>query len=264
MARLSDADLKQVRVSVFGSCRQDSLYSLFSVDPIREALTYPHYPLEARQAIAFCKGTRDLDEASAAIAFRYSLLHKRPVDRETLRRAYAASDLVCIEIASRITYMYNDVACHHIVVDEKYGVPQRAEIVVRDATDAEIEADIVAIKNLLAPKPFWITSHFYSRDSGKRYDLVRLLEAICARHAIPFLDPVRYTATFTPSLIYEPEAVLSHYTPFGHDVARQVYLDFVLTHFRPHLEAIAASRGLWKKTLARRLLPRSMRPKARY
>jgi len=44
-----------MKLTILGSCRQDSLYSYFDVTNIKEKLTYPHYSKEIIQAIEFCK-----------------------------------------------------------------------------------------------------------------------------------------------------------------------------------------------------------------
>jgi hypothetical protein len=45
-----------MKLTIFGSCRQESLYSNYSATNIRNNLTYPYYTKEIVQAIGFCKG----------------------------------------------------------------------------------------------------------------------------------------------------------------------------------------------------------------
>jgi hypothetical protein len=234
---VSDSKYPSVRVTIFGSCRQDALFDDFMVNSIRENLTYPHYPKEIIQAINYCRGFFCPSRELASGLFRYPLLHHRRIRTGKIMGEFNKTDIFAVEIASRIEYIYKGHYCHHIATDSKYGFNGRDEISIRDATDAEIECDLRRIKELLFPKPFFIISHFYTRNKGKRYELVRLLERICLSNNIPFLDPVLHFHGEDAEKLYKKEAVVSHYTPFGHELIRNVYLNFIEDNFSEILDS---------------------------
>jgi len=122
--------------------------------------------------------------------------------------------------------MYKGFYAHHIVTEPQYEFPDPSGVETRDLTDEEIEADLLRIKELLKSKKYMIVSHIYTRQTGKRYELVKLLERLCARHAIPFFDPV-VRSGLLPEGIYKEEALLSHYTDYGHSQIAPHYKKFI-------------------------------------
>ncbi len=67
-------------ITIFGSCRQSSLYSKYNVTNIQEDLTYPHYTKEILQAIRFCKGISSITEEQTALCFRTCILRNKNVN----------------------------------------------------------------------------------------------------------------------------------------------------------------------------------------
>lgn len=216
-----------MRITILGSCRQSSLLTLYPCTTIRDDLTYPHYTKEAIQAIEFCKGTLMIAPELTRYVFRSGILDKKELDPAAFREQFDSTDLFVIEIASRISYEYGGAHVHHILAEPEWGFQHRADIVQRDLTDGEIEQDLLVMRNLLQPKKMMIVSHIYTRQTGKRYDLVSLLRTLCTKHGIPFFDPVAELGVCDPTLVYLHEPLLAHYSTYGHKVIGQKYKEFI-------------------------------------
>ena len=121
----------------------------------------------------------------------------------------------------------NGFYLHHILSEESYNFYDRQNIEISDLTDNEIEEDLLKIRDLLSPKPFIVVSHFYTRKTGKRYELVELLRNLTTKHNIPFIDPMDHLSQYDPRIIFLMEPVLSHYTDFGHKLISQVYKNVI-------------------------------------
>jgi len=215
-----------MKLTIFGSCRQDSLHSLYQCTSIQKTLTYPHYTKEVIQAIKFCSGRLQINPDLARWVFRSGILESKSIHASAFKAEFAATDVFVIEIASRISYEYAGLYAHHILTEPKYGFTRISDIVQRDLSDDEIERDLVAMKELLYPKKMMIVSHIYSRREGKRYELVKLLSRLCEKHRIPFFDPVEELGGNPPGA-YVIEDVLAHYSDHGHALIRQKYKSFI-------------------------------------
>lgn len=210
-----------MKITIFGSYRQQPLSKHFTVSSIQEALTYPHYTKEIIQAIEYCKGIHNMKSSDTSYCFRTGILQKREIsNRNDLIREFEETDLFVIEIASRISYEYNNLYVHHILTEEQYGFEHRNQIVQRDLSDAEIEKDIIRIKDLIYPKKLLIVSHIYTKPSGKRYELIKHIDRVCLSHNIPFLSPSEYV---NHQDVYLNEPVLAHFTEKGKDIISNIY-----------------------------------------
>jgi hypothetical protein len=218
-----------MNITIFGSCRQNPIRKNFAVTGIQEALTYSHYTREIIQAIQFCRGESTLTEDDTRNAFRSGILNKSCLHSSQFIGEFESTDMFVIEIASRLSYSYKEYYVHHILTEEKYGFPDADNIHIHELCDEEIEADILRIRDLLHPRPFLIASHIYTRKSGKRYDLVMLLNKLCKKHEIPFFDPSAFLEAekYQPSQVYLQEPVLVHFTPFCQGVLANKYKEII-------------------------------------
>jgi len=216
-----------MKLTILGSCRQDSLYNHYQITNIKNNLTYPHYSKEVVQVIEFCKGISTIPHLLTQSLFRSGILNKTAFHHSTFQQEYNTTDLFIIEIASRISYQYKGHYAHHILTESKYGCQDIEAITIRDLTDEEIEADLIRMKELLTPKPFIIIGHIYTRCVGKRYELVQLLQRLCEKHKIPFFNPVLQTQEYSPDELYQKEDIVAHYTPFGHSIIGKKYIEFI-------------------------------------
>jgi len=212
-----------MKVTSLGSCRQHSLQQHFPVTQIQERLTYPHYTKEILQAIEFCKGVSTIPGPLTQSLFRTGILEQRSLDPRQFKDDFESTDVFVVEIASRLAYPYKGFYAHHILTEPQYGCHV---LEIYTQSDEEIEADLLRIRDLLAPKPCLIVSHIYTRTTGSRHTLVRLLERLCSKHKIPFLDPM--TCLSPPyDLLFELDE--SHYTTLGHQKIGNCYKT-VLSH----------------------------------
>lgn len=212
-------------ITTFGSCRQQSIKNHFNVTSIQERLTYPHYTKEIIQAIEYCKGIHTFDNALTRYCFRTGILEQRVIDYQSqLQQEFESSNVIVVEIASRICYTWNGVYVHHILTEPKYGFHDIPSIAIRDLTDEEIEQDILRMKELVYPKKLLIATHLCTRNSGRRFDLVQLLEAVTYKYNIPCINPSQLLEGETN--IYE-DPIAFHYTPKGHHLIRYQYKYFI-------------------------------------
>ena len=219
------------KITILGSCRQDSLASNFIVSCIRDRLTYPHYTKEIIQAIRYCKG--ELSDGSLPLfAFREGLLHNKKPIKNLLTQEYFDSSLFAIEIASLKQYYFHGSWLHHLAAEPGYGFYGIEDIIKTTQQINEVESDILTIKGLLAPKPFFIISHIYTRKVGQRYELAKLLRQICSSHSIPFFDPVAwFNLVGGIDLFLVDEQVIGHYTSEGHRMCGYFYSLFIYKYF---------------------------------
>jgi hypothetical protein len=94
-----------MKVSIFGSCRQDSIAKNFKVTQIRDGLTYPHYTKEIIQAINYIKSKGLVCPKNLSV-FRNIQLGRKVLSVNSLYKQFTTTDLFVVEIASRISYEF--------------------------------------------------------------------------------------------------------------------------------------------------------------
>ena len=219
-----------VRLTILGSCRQDSLYNNYNVTSIKNNISYPHYTKEILQVIKWCL-YNDISENDTLYTFRSGILNNNVIKWNTqIYNEFVNSDIFIIEIASRISYLYNNKYVHHILYDDpKY---KRNNITVRDLTDAEIINDIQEIKEIISliKKPIIVVGHIVTIKTGKRYELSRLLSNTCNELKIQFIDPVgeiEKKGHNILDLVNTNETHYNHYNDKGHRVISEIYEEYI-------------------------------------
>ena len=235
-----------MKLTIFGCCRQDSLFKFYNVSSIRDDLTYTHYSSEALQAMQFCAGRTDEKIINTNYIFRSQVISKNKLNYKKLKNEFKKCELFAVEIASRKYYKYKNYFLHHICEDPSYGCKFFDQVEVADLSDKEIERDILSMKTLVEPKKIFLITHFYTKLTGKRYELVSILKKIGAAHGIPVFDPVEAFGgikNITHFLV--DEQVLTHYNAAGHKVVGELYKAFIFQNFgveplryRPYICAI--------------------------
>jgi len=217
-------------VTIFGSCRQHSLYNIpeIKLTGIQENISYTHYTKEMLEVIKFCKEGHVSPEETVT-TFRTPILYNKPLYfNDILKKNFNNTNVFILEIASRKTYEYNGRYVHHILFDnEPYNQPYKDKINVSTQTDQEIENDIIQIKKELN-RPIIIVGHLLSYSIGSRYELVILLEKLCFKHNISFINPEKEIS----NLGYNVKDLLgvdeNHYNEKGHTVMQQIYNKFLI------------------------------------
>ena len=214
-------DKKIPLITIFGSCRQDSLYNLYPITSIKNSLTYTHYTKEIIQAIKYCKeSTRDLDEV---IYFRASLINNK-LPTKSFKKEFENTDIFVLEIASRIAYQYKDTYIHHEAYDNPiYRNLLSEAVTVKELTDEEIESDLLEIRDLLHPKKVIVVTHIDTKKIGTRSDLVNLLKKLCAKIGIPLIDPSILLENYSENVLFKKNDSARHYTDYGHSRIKLIY-----------------------------------------
>ena len=219
-------------ITVLGSCRQESLRTLYEITDIQDNISFPHYTKEMLEVIKFCKYGH-LTPEQTINTFRTPMLNKIPIIfTEELKNKFENSDLYILEIASKIKYEYNDIYVHHIVTDEQYDVSIKNEVTISYQTKDEIEEDILKIKEELNNKPMLIISHLVTYEKGERYNLAQWVEEICIKYNISFINPIKELKNKNLDLddfnnLFIKESVLSHYTTEGHKEILKIYNNYI-------------------------------------
>jgi hypothetical protein len=119
--------------------------------------------------------------------------------------------------------MYNDFYLHQLCLDTNYEYYKNineidiSDIVIKKQSDEEIECDILEIQKILYPKKIIIVSHYNSKINGKylssRNHLINLLERICTKYNIPFVNPTSILSKYSQEEVISDD--LGHYTDIG-------------------------------------------------
>jgi hypothetical protein len=217
-------------ITILGSCRQDSLYKKYNVTNIKELISYPHYTKEILEVINYCK-YGNIEDNDTKYIFRTPMLNNTPIKySEEIKKEFEKTELFIIEIASKKYYKYNNRYVHHILKDHNIlekSNEKNKDIEINDLSDEEIENDIIKIKQELN-KPIIIVSHISTYKNSKRDDLVILLEKICLKYNIPFINPIKELNKKGYDITELTENNnINHYNYLGHEKILEVYSDFI-------------------------------------
>ena len=105
-------------ITIFGSCRQTCINSHTNVSNILYELNYPHYSKEILQEIKYLK-YRNIPDSLTKYCFRDGLLSNCRIEISNekynrLKTQFDNTSIFLIEIASRISYKWNNLYLHHI------------------------------------------------------------------------------------------------------------------------------------------------------
>lgn len=217
------------RITIFGSCRQDSLARYFKVTTIRDGLTFPHYSKEIIQAIEYCRTAGNISPSTHKV-FRNSLLNLKLQDPDKLKRDFDSTDVFVVEIASLIEYRKNDDYYHHIAAESIDGIRKVNQ------TYESLEEDIVRIHNLLSPKKVLFVTHFSTKSSGVRFELSNFIEDTCKSHGFEVMNPSRMNLNWDSRDLHLDEAIISHFSPMGHEIMADRFREKISTlHYSANL-----------------------------
>ena len=217
-------------ITVLGSCRQESIdTSKFTILPIKSKISYPHYTKEIIEVINFCKYGL-LKPEETLYTFRTAILNNKPIYfTKELKDEFESTDIFLIEISSKKSYRYNNKYVHHILYEYKdYNTNYKNKIIYTKQDDLEIEQDILKIKELLK-KPFIIISHIIIDNKSSRYELGKLLENICLKHDIIYLNPVKEINKLGYNInnLIVPNQNAIHYNNNGKQIIKNIYTEFI-------------------------------------
>jgi hypothetical protein len=226
----------QMLVSIFGSCRQDSIAKHFKVSRVRDGLTYPHYTKEIIQAIKFVKSKGVISPKNYSV-FRNIQMGNKIDPIEKLWKQFNKTDLFVVEISSRISYEFNEDYYHHVIIDntERLEIQNdNLNIVKRIQSDDEIREDMRLIKDLLAPKPVIFVTHFCSFDTGDRVNLRNLIVSEASKIKARVFDPSDLLTNYPIAKLTIKEDVINHFSEFAHEVLAGRYQLAILEEIKLH------------------------------
>lgn len=218
-----------VYITILGSCRQIPISRYLRNTSIHEKLNYPHYTKEILQQIRYLK-YKNISNENAGQCFRTGILNNfKPYSDDEikfLQEEFDRTNIFIVEIASRISYKWNDLYMHHIAEEPNYKFFDRENIIKSDLTDEEIEEDLVNIRNELYPQKLLVVSHFSTYNHGKRYELIKLLSGLCLKYDIPFFNQSDLICNYGIGIL-KNEPVLSHYTEEGENIVGKILNNIV-------------------------------------
>ena len=208
-------------VTLFGSCRIDGVNNNNNLNNL---INFTHSTKEVLQQIKFLLGEKPFPSPFDKLCFRTAIINNQPITHNsTFKNLFRESAVCVIEICSVKNYVYDNFFLHHLSVDKYYGWSHNTPQPVLDnfkcikQTSSEIEADILEIKKLLAPRRIIIVSHYNAKLNGKyiesRRSLIVTLLEICEKHNILVINPSEVLKDYQQEDVMTND--MGHYTPFG-------------------------------------------------
>jgi hypothetical protein len=217
-------------ITLFGTCR---LNDISNHNNLNNFINYTHSTKEVIQFIKFLKGELSIPAPYNKLCFRSAICENKFINyNNNYNKLFINTNIFIIEICSIKKYMHNGYYMHHLPFDKlwhefdnynhKYFIdntPQNIldNYVIEKQNDEEIENDILEIQKMLYPKKIIIVSHYNSKQNGEyinsRNHLINLLDCICKKYDIPFINPTIVLSNYTQKQVMTND--LGHYTHFG-------------------------------------------------
>lgn len=206
-------------ITLFGSCR---LNEIKNHNNLNNLITYTHNTKEVIQLINFLNGDLRLHDPYNKICFRTGIMKNENIEfSDAYKDLFRKSQLIIIEICSIKKYIYDNYYIHHLCVDNRFSGWNinhiKNNFYVEKQDCEEIENDILKINKILSDKKVIFVSHYNSQKDNKyieeRNNLIILLNDICKKHKINFINPTEVLKEFTQKKVMNED--LGHYTSFG-------------------------------------------------
>ena len=209
-------------VTLLGTCRLNNIHNH---NELNNLINYTHSTKEVIQFINFLKGELSIPNPYNKVCFRTAICDNKFIDyNNTYNKLFIDTDIFIIEICSNKKYIHNDFYLHHLCVDKRFigfnnNTPHEIlnKFIIEKQSDEEIENDILEIQKLLYPKKIIIVSHYNSKQNGEyinsRNHLINLLDCICKKYDIRFVNPTIVLSNYTQEQVMTND--LGHYTDIG-------------------------------------------------
>lgn len=212
-------------ITLFGTCRLSSLSTCNN--RIRDEISYTYDTKEILEVIKFIKYNHVTPEQTIT-TFRTPMLTNQPIYSKNFENIFEESDTYIIEISSKKTYKYNNFAVHsHLYTMSNDLIKKDIEII--KISDEEFENDILEIINELKTRKIIFVSHIVTDEKSSRYELAKLLEQICLRHYLLYINPVREIIKrgYDINDLVLKEEHTNHYNDLGHKIIKEIYEDYI-------------------------------------
>jgi hypothetical protein len=210
-------------ITLFGTCR---LNNISNHNNLNNLINYSHSTKEVIQFINFLKGELNIPNPYNKLCFRTAICDNKFIDyNDIYNKLFIDTDIFIIEICSNKKYIHNDFYLHHLCVDKRFSdhnknTPHEIlnNFIIENQNDEEVENDILEIQKMLYPKKIIIVSHYNSKQKNGEYinsrnHLINLLDYICKKNDIPFINPTIVLSNYTQEQVITDD--LGHYTHFG-------------------------------------------------
>ena len=216
-------------ITVFGTCR---FHNVSNSTCLQNFISYTHTTKEVIQLIHFLKDEMVFPSPYNMVCFRTPIInaHQQNGNKtyvefsDEYKKLFLDTEIFVIEICSKKKYIHNGYYLHHLCVDKRFSewnhhTPEYImnNYIVEEQTDDEIESDILEIQRLVNYKKIVVVSHYNSKSNGKyfesRNNLVELLNRICDKHNILFINPTVALSNFHQEQVMTND--LGHYTDYG-------------------------------------------------
>jgi hypothetical protein len=225
-----------MKITIFGTCRFNNLEH----NQLNHITNYPHSTKETIQLIRFLKGGLVFPSPYNRLCFRTGIVERKNIEYSAeFNKRFNETDLFILEICSKKKYIHNNFYLHNLCVDTRKEVeakfrlntPQEVldNFIIEKQTDEEIENDLLEIQKMLYPKKIIVVSHYNAKRNGEympdRAHLINLLDTLCKKHTIPFVNPSIVLEHLPQHSVFSPD--LGHYTRFGIQVFTDYMADFI-------------------------------------
>ena len=209
-------------ITLFGTCRLNNIYNHNNLNNL---INYSHSTKEVIQFINFLKGELSIPNPYSQLCFRTAICENKFIDyNDIYNKLFINTDIFVIEICSNKKYIHNNFYLHHLCVDKRFSsynknTPDEIlnNFIIEKQGDEEIENDILEIQKLLSPKKIIIVSHYNAKQYGEyinsRNHLINLLDCICKKYDISFINPTVVLANYSQEQVITND--LGHFTYLG-------------------------------------------------
>lgn len=215
-----------MNVTIFGTCRLDSLNNYNN--RIKNEISYTYDTKEILEVIKFIKYNH-ISPNDTITTFRTPMLTKNPIYSSMFEGIFEKTDIFIIEICGKKTYKYNNHFVHSALCNYSNELISQ-QIIINEQNNKEIENDILEMIYELNTKKIIIVSHIVTDDKSERYKLSKILENICFKYNLLFINPVveiQNKGYNINNLVNCNEKKIIHYNENGHKVMKQVYEEYI-------------------------------------
>jgi len=212
-------------VTIFGTCRLDSLSNYNA--RIKFEISYTYDTKEILEVITFIKYNH-LSPEQTITTFRTPMIDKKPVYSKDFEGIFENTDVFVIEICGKNSYKYNNTYVHSALPQfSNENIANSIEI--HKQTDEEIENDIIQIMKELNNNKIILVGHIVTEYIGERYELSKLLQNICIKYNLLFIDPVTEITKkgYNINDLIVHERKIYHYNDTGHSIMKEIYEEFI-------------------------------------